>query len=139
MITVKEFIEKYNQHIDWNMEIRNTLNIPALESNPVTKEIINDYLSNEKITADKYEIETAQIYKYEGDNKYELQMYSYTTYGTTYFWCKPDITKEDYLNERVTVISEEAKRHIEEIKKTMENLRGNLNSMTILSRGINKK
>lgn len=139
MITIEEFIAKYNEHIDWNMEIRNNLNIPTLESNPKTKEILDDYLSGEKITTDNYEVENAKIYKYEGDNPYELQMYSYITYGTKYFWCKPDITKEDYINERMTVISNETNRYIKEIKETMKNLRGDLNSMTMLSRGINKK
>lgn len=137
MITVKEFIEKYNQHIDWNMEIRNTLNIQALESNPVTKEIINDYLSSEKITADKYEIENAQIYKYEGDNKYELQIYSFESYRTIYFWRNLDITKDEYIKERVSIISREAKTQFEEAQNKMKELQNDLDCLNILSQGLN--
>ncbi len=137
MITVKEFIEKYNQHIDWNMEIRNTLNIQALESNPVTKEIINDYLSSEKITADKYEIKNAQIYKYEGDNKYELQIYSFESYRTIYFWCNLDITKDEYIKERVSIISREAKTQLEEAQNKMKELQNDLDCLNILSQGLN--
>lgn len=138
MITVDEFIEKYNQHIDWNAEVRDKLNIELLESNPVTKDIIDGYLSAFKITPNSHEIESAKIYDCDKNNTYELQAYSYESYHIEYFWCNPDITKEEYLNERVMYISQEAQRHIEEIQKTMGELQHNLNCVNTLFQDINK-
>ena len=138
MITVEEFIEKYNQCIDWNMDLRKALNILMLESNPVTKDILDGYLSDEKITSENFEIENAKIFKYEENNRYELQAYSYESYSTVYFWCDPDISKEDYIKERVAFISQESTRRIEEIQKTMGELQCNLNCLNTLFQDINK-
>lgn len=138
MITLQEFIEQYNNHIDWNMEIRDKMDIASLEANPVTKDIVNSYLSGKKISIDNFDVETAEIYVYEDRGVYELQIYSYESYHTTYFWCNPDISKEEYLKERVDVITQEASRKAEEIQHDIEELQYNLTSMNILLRDIKR-
>lgn len=138
MITLQEFIEQYNNHIDWNMEIRDKMDIASLEANPATKDIVNSYLSGKKISIDNFDVETAEIYVYEDRGIYELQIYSYESYHTTYFWCNPDISKEEYLKERVDVITQEASRRAEEIQHDMEELQCNLTSMNILLRDIKR-
>lgn len=138
MITLQEFIEQYNNHIDWNMEIRDKMDITALEANPETKNIINSYLSGKKMSIDNFDVETAEIYVYEDRGIYELQIYSYESYHTTYFWCNPDISKEEYLKERVDVITQEASRRAEEIQQNIEELQYNLTSMNILLRDIKR-
>ena len=138
MITLQEFIEQYNNHIDWNMEIRDRLDIVSLEANPVTKDIVNIYLSDEKIFINNYDVETAKIYRYEDRGIYELQIYSYESYHTTYFWCNPDISKEEYLKERVDIITQEASRRAAEIQHNIEELQCNLISVNILLRDIKR-
>lgn len=138
MITLEEFIEQYNKHVDWNMEIRDKMDIASLEANPVTKDIVNSYLSGKKMSIDNYDVETAEIYKYEDRGIYELQIYSYESYHTTYFWCNPDISKEEYLKERVDVITQEASRRAEEIQQNIEELQCNLISMNLLLRDIKR-
>lgn len=138
MITLQEFIEQYNNHIDWNMEIRDKMDIASLEANPATKDIVNSYLSGKKISIDNFDVETAEIYVYEDRGIYELQIYSYESYHTTYFWCNPDISKEEYLKERVDVITQEASRRAEEIQHDMEELQCNLASVNILLRDIKR-
>lgn len=138
MITLQEFIEQYNNHIDWNMEIRNKMDIASLEANPVTKDIVNSYLSGKKMSIDNFDVETAEIYKYEDRGIYELQIYSYESYHTTYFWCNPDISKEEYLKERVDVITQEANSRAEEIQHNIEELQCNLISMNLLLRDIKR-
>lgn len=138
MITLQEFIEQYNNHIDWNMEIRDKMDIASLEANPATKDIVNSYLSGKKISIDNFDVETAEIYVYEDRGVYELQIYSYESYHTTYFWCNPDISKEEYLKERVDVITQEASRKAEEIQHDIEELQYNLTSMNILLRDIKR-
>ena len=139
MITVEKFIEKYNERIGWNKELRSTMNIDVLEGNPATKRILGDYLSNFEIKPEDYEMETAEIYKYEESNTYELQIYSYSTYHTTYFWCDPDITKDEYIKERVSIISREAKTQLEETQNKIKELEGIAISMNILLQDINRK
>lgn len=138
MITLQEFIEQYNNHIDWNMEIRDKMDIASLEANPVTKDIVNSYLSGKKMSIDNFDVETAEIYRYEDRGIYELQIYSYESYHTTYFWCNPDISKEEYLKERVDVITQEASRKAGEIQHNIEELQYDLTSMNILLRDIKR-
>lgn len=139
MISLETFIEKYNERIGWNKELRSTMNIDVLEGNPATKRILGDYLNGFEIMPEDYELETAKIYKYEESNTYELQIYSFESYHTVYFWCDPDITKDEYIKERVSIISREAKTQLEETQNKIKELESIATSMNILLQDINKK
>ncbi len=109
--TIQEFIENYNERIDWNIELRQRLNSELFSDHETTAEILEDYLSDRKITPENYEITGAVIYK-NSPAHYELHVYSYLTYGEAYFWTTFGMTKEEYIADRINVIKRVLSREI---------------------------
>ena len=78
-MTLLEFIEAYNQNIDWNKDILMSIN-PEIRENQYVKSIIDGYLSTEKIndeTCDLYS--NFEIFDCHNNVK-ELQIYSFIKY-----------------------------------------------------------
>ena len=124
MITVEQFIEAYNRCVDWNREI---LSSDFIENHPYIKEKVDGYLDMEKITSENYEIENAVIYENgksdKGYMQYELQMYSYETYHTAYFWVTPEMGKEEYIAGRIKLIKRDVTNRLSEIGDLLEKLK----------------
>ena len=142
MITIEEFIKHYNQNIDWNLEIRNKLDVETIKSYPVTEDLLDGYLSTKKLTEEDYEWENAQLYKLDKrapDDKcmYELQVYDFNVYSTMNFWCNPYITKEEYIKNRIDLISEEVTRSIKIHQRNIQALERELHCMNTLLQGLN--
>ena len=101
--TVQEFIENYNKCMDWNAELRQRLNSELFSDHHATAEILDDYLSTQKITYENYEIENATIYENAPDH-YEMHAHSHVTNRGMYFWTTFGMTKEEYIADRLRVI-----------------------------------
>lgn len=142
MITIEEFIKHYNQNVDWNLEIRSKLDVETIKSYPVTEDMLDDYLSTEKLTEEDYEWENAQLYKLDNhapDDKciYELQVYDFNVYSTMNFWCNPGITKEEYIKNRIDIISKEVTKSIKIHQRNIHALERELHCMNTLLQGLN--
>jgi len=129
MFEVQDFVEEYNQLIDWNIEFRKEIDTSWLESKADAVKLLDDFFSTEKITPEGYDLENAKVFKYEDTGRYELQAYSKSTYHTIYFWCTPFMTKEEYINGQIEFIKEEIKKIREESIVTISNLRDKVNVM----------
>ena len=102
-MTLQEFIEAYNRNIDWNKDILMSIN-PEIRENQYVKNIIDGYLSTEKIND-----ETCDLYSnfeiFECDNNVkELQIYSFTTYCTMYYKVNPEIDEKTYKKEKINIL-----------------------------------
>ena len=109
--SIQEFVENYNKQTDWNIELRQRLNSELFSDHETTAEILEDYLSGQKITPENYELSGAVMYKNSPDH-YELQVYSYLTCCETYFWTTFGMTKEKYIADRIRLVKRELSREI---------------------------
>lgn len=74
-MTIQEFIEAYNRNIDWNRDILMSIK-PEIRENQYVKNIIDGYLSTEKINDKICDLNGHfEIFDYD-DNRKELQIYS---------------------------------------------------------------
>ena len=123
-MTLQEFIEAYNRNIDWNKDILMSIN-PEIRENQYVKNIIDGYLSTEKIND-----ETCDLYSnfeiFDCDNNVkELQIYSFITYCTMYYKVNPEIDEKTYKKEKVNLL--------------MTNLSGYINSTNDIISELKKK
>ena len=123
-MTLQEFIEAYNRNIDWNNDILMSIN-PEIRENQYVKNIIDGYLSTEKIND-----ETCDLYSnfeiFECDNNVkELQIYSFITYCTIFYKVNPEIDEKTYKKEKVKLL--------------MTNLSGYINSTNDIISELEKK
>lgn len=107
---VKNFVEEYNKRIDWNKDIRDSLNLDSIP-------IIKDYLPIEKLDEEGYDLENALYYTYD-DGLMELQAFSNTAYRTHYFWIRPYETDNEnsYKAEKIEYIKGGINKRLEELK-----------------------
>ena len=123
-MTLQEFIEAYNRNIDWNKDILMSIN-PEIRENQYVKNIIDGYLSTEKIND-----ETCDLYSnfeiFDCDNNVkELQIYSFITYCTMFYKVNPEIDEKTYKKEKVNLL--------------MTNLSGYINSTNDIISELEKK
>ena len=123
-MTLQEFIEAYNRNIDWNKDILMSIN-PEIRENQYVKNIIDGYLSTEKIND-----ETCDLYSnfeiFDCDNKVkELQIYSFITQCTIFYKVNPEIDEKTYKKEKVNLL--------------MTNLSGYINSTNDIISELEKK
>ena len=123
-MTLQEFIEAYNRNIDWNKDILMSIN-PEIRENQYVKNIIDGYLSTEKIND-----ETCDLYSnfeiFDCDNNVkELQIYSFITYCTMFYKVNPEIDEKTYKKEKVNLL--------------MTNLSGYINSTNDIISELKKK
>lgn len=129
MFEVQDFVEEYNQLIDWNIEFRKEIDTSWLESKADAVKLLDGFFSTEKITPEGFDLENAKVFKYEDTGRYELQVYSKSTYHTIYFWCTPFMTKEEYINGQIEFVKKEIEKIREEAIITISNLRDKVNVM----------
>lgn len=89
--------------MDWNIELRQRLHTELFSDHHAAAEILDDYLSTEKITYENYEISNATIYE-NRPGHYELHAHSLRTNRGMYFWTTFGMTKEEYIADRIRVI-----------------------------------
>ncbi len=135
-ITPEKFVEQYNRCMDWNAELRYYLPIGLIESQKDTRDILDDFLSVEKITPESYDIYDAKVYKDEKSGNYEMQVYSNIDYAFVYFLCAIGQSEEEYKEDRIRVINQcvtdlynEAIDEEKEARKKLEAAKGFSNCM----------
>ena len=118
---IKKFVIEYNKRISWNKDIINMFgrkNIP--------KAIIDEHLSTNRISKEKYDLDKASIYEYGPEDSWagrlELQAYNYETYHFTYFWVDPNDTEEEYKNKKIGIIKKKVDEEYNELSKQMRSL-----------------
>lgn len=116
---VKKFVEKYNNHMDWNKEILESGSLDYIPKHEYFKALVDEYLSTEKINEEDYDLENAKVYTYEEDGTLELQVFSNKIYHGVYFWAKP-YSKEEYISSRLAYIKKELNAKIEALKKEID-------------------
>ena len=81
---VKNFVEKYNERIQWNKEILDSLNKKYLLSHEYTKELVEEYLSSDMIDEENYDLEHVKaVYSYE-NGTLEMEVFSNIIYHRVY-------------------------------------------------------
>lgn len=132
---VKTFVEEYNKRMDWNKDIIGRF---GKEFVPVrTKDFIKEYLSTKKIDEEGYDLENAKLYTYEHDGVQEMQVFSNTTYGTVYFWVKPNETEEEYKERKTNRVREEAMKKLYEIATEITKLTHEKTEFAAIRDGLN--
>lgn len=103
-MTIDEFIERYNQEIEWCNEL---FTPEFMTSHPFINSKYGKQIGGEKIDKQFYEIDRAVIYdgvSKNGKTYYELQVYSYINYGTMYFWIHPYFNEQEYKADKLNSI-----------------------------------
>ena len=115
---VKSFVEKYNERCRWNKDILKDIDIADY---PQVGKIIDSYLSTKEITEEGYDLEHAKCYTYD-NGTLELQAFSNETYGTSYFWVKPEENEDTYKKHRKEIVAKEIHERLGEILPSIETL-----------------
>lgn len=112
---VKNFVEEYNKRMDWNKDIRDSIN---LDFSPIYTDIIKDYLSTEKFDEEGYDLESALFYTYD-DGLMELQAFSNTDYRTHFFWIRPYETdaENSYKAKKIEHLKEIINKRLEKLQQ----------------------
>lgn len=104
---VEKFVTQYNRRVDWDMEILSKINLELIKDNKCAKDIVDTFLTDEKIYATDCDLENAQVYKLNtDDNKYEMRVYNKSYCGSFFYWIIFDQDKESYIKERLKLINE---------------------------------
>lgn len=148
-MNLETFVAEYNKRIDYNFEILKELGFATLydfHKHEHIRKIVDDYMSFDKITKEDYDYESAEIYDYpekEGKKTYELQMYSYESSRTVYFWVTTNETKEEYKRKKIEAIyksvlefSEEAVKQFRELKEKLGELEKFAKNVYVFSQKI---
>ena len=102
-MTLQEFIEAYNRNIDWNKDILMSIN-PEIRENQYVKNIIDGYLSTEKINDKICDLNGHfEIFDYD-DNRKELQIYSRVLNCITYYYVNPKIDEKTFKTEKINFL-----------------------------------
>ena len=102
-MTIQEFIEAYNRNIDWNRDILMSIK-PEIRENQYVKNIIDGYLSTEKINDETCDLNGHfEIFDCD-DNRKELQIHSHVLNCTTYYWVNPKIDEKTFKTEKINFI-----------------------------------
>ena len=116
---VKNFVEKYNNNMDWNKEILESGSLDFVQVHEHTKALAEEYLPTEKINEEDYDLENAKVYTYEDTGTLELQVFSNKIFHGVYFWVKP-YSKDEYISSRLTYIKKELNTKIEVLKREID-------------------
>ena len=134
---IKNFVEKYNKHMQWNKEI-----IKSLGSKNIPQDIIENYLPTDIITEDGYDLENARLYEYGKDDDWagtlELQAFSNSTYHTVYFWIHKDYTEEEYKSQKIEKIKETMNKRLDELFEQIKGLTSTFKHYNKLKKQIAK-
>ena len=125
-MTIDEFIERYNQEIDWCNEL---FTPEFIASHPFINSKYGNRMGGEKIDKHFYEIDNAVIYNdvnKNGQTYYELQVYSYITYGTMYFWIHPYFNEQEYKADKLNSIKNDTEILKYELKQKKAELQKNI-------------
>ena len=123
-ITLEQFIERFNQESRWNSEILST---EFVNANPFVKSCCNGLIGCEKITPERYDYSTAQLYESSAEEKrhyFECQMYCNDTYGTRYLWIHPDLDEKAYKENKIKKLKRTATEELEKITTQIIELSG---------------
>ena len=102
-MTLQEFIEAYNRNIDWNKDILMSIN-PEIRENQYVKNIIDRYLSTEKINDETCDL-NGHFEIFDCDNNVkELQIYSFISYCTMFYKVNPKIDEKTFKTEKINFI-----------------------------------
>lgn len=107
---VKKFVEEYNKRMDWNEDIRKSINLDSVP-------IVRDSLSTEKLDEEGYDLENASYYTYD-DGLMELHALSKTAYHTYYFWVKPyeKDAESVYKTDKIEFIKRSVNQRIQDLQ-----------------------
>lgn len=102
-MTIQEFIEAYNRNIDWNRDILMSIK-PEIRENQYVKNIIDGYLSTEKINDKICDLNGHfEIFDCD-DNRKELQIYSRVLNCITYYYVNPKIDEKTFKTEKINFL-----------------------------------
>lgn len=128
---IREFVEAYNQRMDWNAEILKEVQLSLDDcSGDFLHDLLNGYLSQEKITEENYDLDNAEVYDCIRGQK-ELQAFSNECLRTHYFWCTLGISETEYKNERIAYITSELKIHKSSLESQIKTLQNELSAVEL--------
>lgn len=78
---IADFVEKYNEQMDWNKDIRSNIK----NGSKWSKDFIEKWIPTDKIDESSFELENAKVYPCDS-KRLEMHVYSYKNYGSVYFW-----------------------------------------------------
>lgn len=132
---VKSFVKAYNKRREWDKEILDSMKGYIISK--TAKEFFEPYISSHKITKRGYELDRAKVYSYE-DGTLELQVFCLKTWGTRYFWVKPDEPKEDYKKRMIRTVRKDAAKRISELSAEIEVRSKEKRGLELINAGISR-
>jgi hypothetical protein len=129
-MTIEEFAELYNRTMDWNKDILDSIG-DGFSGNECAKNIINEWLSIEKITPETCDYSSYEIFD-TGCNEKELQIYNYTQYHDMYYWVCLDETEKEYKGRKIKNILHTIQFMLGKIEAKIEGLTMNKYNLTTL-------
>jgi len=137
---IKEFVESYNQRMEWNKEILERVNTVLYDFNSTecTRDLIDGYLSTKKITEENCELKDAQIYQLE-NGKLEMQAFRHSTLCSTYFYTRIGETKEEYMKTKMDAINRTIRALQCNMSKKLSKLSQDIETLSMFASYVNHK
>ncbi len=121
---IKNFVEEYNKRMNWNNDIRNTLDMDYINKHEKAKKYIDDYFEIQYLDDKHFDLENAKLYKYDKDDAWagtlELHVFNNKTYCTSYFWVNPSENEEEYKSKKINSIKNILDKELKELKKLFD-------------------
>ena len=105
------FIEKYNERMDWNIELRKYFDETFLSENPEdVGYIVDEWLNTKKITEENTDTTDANIYecdRKDGKKALELQAFDKDDCHWAYWWTGIEETEDEYKKRTLSLLLED--------------------------------
>ena len=102
------FVEKYNERVQWNIELRKYFDETFLSENPEdVGYIVDTWLDTKKITEENTDTSDANIYerdRKDGSKALELQAFDKDDCYFTYWWTRTDETEDEYKKKTLSLL-----------------------------------
>lgn len=114
---ITDFVEKYNEQMDWNKDIRSNIK----NGSKWSKDFIEKWIPTDKIDESSFELENAKVYPCDS-KRLEMHVYSYKNYGSVYFWVNPNITEQEYKEQRIKFMKQDIDHLLGELQPKIKDL-----------------
>lgn len=118
---ITDFVEKYNEQMDWNKDIRTNIK----NNSKWSKDFIEHWLPTDKIDESSFELENAKVYPcdiYPCGKRLEMHIHSYKKCGGFYFWVNPNITEQEYKEQKIKFMREDIDYLLGELQPKIKDL-----------------
>jgi len=133
---IEFFIEKYNERIQWNKEIRENFDNDFISKHPkVIGFIVDDILGGKKLTEENIDTTEAEIFEHE-DNVQELHAFDMDDCHWTCYFARIGETEHEYKKKQISFLLRDVQLEIDLVAKELNDLSEKNRMLNVLLRMV---